>query len=240
MNNVVREYASKECDINGLKFRFSSTDQDKLASMDGSWTFKKDSSFTPTAGYVEGPIVAPGTCHLYVNAATRQVVVTADPTDQYDLSAAMNTALTATGVSFTATSSLPNSWNADGSVSVTDKETVKLTSYGVEKDGTIKAIYGEKSVKIGRIALANFQNPAGLKKMGGNQYLNSANSGDPQVGNASSSGYGNIQQGNLEGSNVDLAEQFTDMITTSRAFQANSRTITTSDEMLQELLNLKR
>lgn len=93
---------------------------------------------------------------------------------------------------------------------------------------------------IGKVALASFQNPAGLEKLGGNTYRNTANSGAPSIGLPASSGFGTVRQGLLEMSNVDLAEQFTEMIVTSRAFQANSRTITTSDEMLQELLNLKR
>lgn len=88
--------------------------------------------------------------------------------------------------------------------------------------------------------MANFQNPVGLMKMGGNTYSVSANSGEAKLGLPKQSGFGKVQQGMLEMSNVDLAEQFTDMIVTSRAFQANSRTITTSDELLQELLNLKR
>jgi flagellar hook protein FlgE len=117
---------------------------------------------------------------------------------------------------------------------------VKLTAFGIEADGTVRAVYDDKTVKVGQIVLANFQNPAGLTKRGGNSYSASLNSGEPQLGIASSSGFGNIQQGMLEMSNVDLANEFTDMIITSRAFQANSRTITTSDEMLQELLNLKR
>lgn len=117
---------------------------------------------------------------------------------------------------------------------------IKLTSIGIEKDGMIKAIYGDTTVKIGQIVVTNFQNPAGLTKLGGNTYINSSNSGDPEYGIAASAGFGNVQQGILEMSNVDLANEFTEMIITSRAFQANSRTITTSDEILQELLNLKR
>ena len=70
--------------------------------------------------------------------------------------------------------------------------------------------------------------------------MKSNNSGDPQVGTAGGGGKGYIRQGFLEMSNVDLATEFTDMIVTSRAYQANSRSITTSDEMIQELLNLKR
>ena len=90
------------------------------------------------------------------------------------------------------------------------------------------------------IGMAMFENPGGLEKLGGNTYRDSRNSGVPQFGNPSQDGFGVVRQGNLEMSNVDLANEFTEMIITSRAFQANSRTITTSDEMLQELINLKR
>lgn len=119
-------------------------------------------------------------------------------------------------------------------------EKAKITSFGIGKDGKILAVYGEESFKVGTIQMATFQNPAGLEKKGSNLYMSSANSGHPTVGMATTPGYGNIEQGHLEMSKVDLANEFTEMIITSRAFQANSRTITTSDEMLQELLNLKR
>lgn len=116
----------------------------------------------------------------------------------------------------------------------------KLKSFSIEKDGTIRAIYTDTPVVIGHIALANFQNEAGLEKLGSNLYKNTSNSGNATVGAANTSGAGSLEQGFLEMSKVDLANEFTEMIITSRAFQANSRTITTSDEMLQELLNLKR
>ncbi|HBN27665.1 MAG TPA: flagellar biosynthesis protein FlgE [Clostridiaceae bacterium] len=127
----------------------------------------------------------------------------------------------------------------------TADKTTNITDFSIEQDGTIKALYGEDTVIIGKIAMATFQNVAGLEKKGGNLYQVSPNSGDEnsgdeKIGTANSSGFGKMVQGHLEMSNVDLANEFTDMIITSRAFQANSRTITTSDEMLQELLNLKR
>jgi flagellar hook protein FlgE len=119
-------------------------------------------------------------------------------------------------------------------------ERVKLTSFGIEKDGSIKGIYGEDVFEVGKIKIASFQNPMGLEKVGGNLYRQTSNSGAAQEGYPAEEGFGTIEQGNLEMSKVDLANEFTEMIITSRAFQANSKTITTSDEMLQELLNLKR
>lgn len=143
-----------------------------------------------------------------------------------------------------ASASVIGDYTGDGTGSTNSKdivkEKVKLTAFGIEKDGSIRAIYGEDSFMVGNLQIATFQNPAGLEKLGGNTYKSSSNSGAPQIGTPLDAGFGSVEQGYLEMSKVDLANEFTEMIITSRAFQANSRTITTSDEMLQELLNLKR
>jgi flagellar hook protein FlgE len=116
-----------------------------------------------------------------------------------------------------------------------------LSSYNIGIDGTIQGVYDNGQVmNIARVALANFQNPAGLIQVGSNLFQESNNSGDCVVGAPGNAGMGAIIPGSLEMSNVDLSEEFTDMIVTQRGFQANSRIITTSDEMLQELVNLKR
>lgn len=111
----------------------------------------------------------------------------------------------------------------------------------IEDDGTVRGVYsnGQKQ-PIAMIAIATFNNPCGLESEGGNIFSYSPNSGlaiirRPGVGSA-----GVIKSGVLEMSNVDISEEFTSMIITQRAFQANSRVITTADEMLQELVNLKR
>jgi flagellar hook protein FlgE len=90
------------------------------------------------------------------------------------------------------------------------------------------------------VALATFTNPGGLEKAGENTYVKSNNSGDANIGPSGIAGKGKVIAGTLEMSNVDLAQEFVDMIVTQRGFQASSRTITTSDQMLQELLTLKR
>jgi flagellar hook protein FlgE len=116
-----------------------------------------------------------------------------------------------------------------------------LESFKIDQSGVITGVYTNGSNRvIGQIALASFTNPGGLEKDGENTYVVSNNSGTANVGPSNSAGKGKIIAGTLEMSNVDLAEQFTDMIVTERGFQANSRTITTSDQMLQELLTLKR
>lgn len=95
-------------------------------------------------------------------------------------------------------------------------------------------------VVIGYVALANFTNPSGLEKLGGNNYANSQNSGDPVIGAPGDAGYGKLVGSSKEMSNVDLSEEMVDMIITQRGFQANSRIITVSDTILEELINLKR
>jgi len=116
-----------------------------------------------------------------------------------------------------------------------------LETFKIDQSGTITGVYTNGSNRvIGQIALGSFTNPGGLEKAGDNTYTVSNNSGQPNIGASGTAGKGKVIAGTLEMSNVDLAEQFTDMIVTERGFQANSRTITTSDQMLQELLQLKR
>jgi flagellar hook protein FlgE len=116
-----------------------------------------------------------------------------------------------------------------------------LTTFSVGQGGDITGIYSNGYKQpLGQIALASFANPSGLLKAGGNLFSTSANSGTATIGTPDTAGRGQIATGFLEGSNVDLAQQFTNMIMAERGFQANSRVITTSDEILQDLVNLKR
>ena len=116
-----------------------------------------------------------------------------------------------------------------------------IERYTVDAKGVVYGVFsnGERKA-LAQLVLAKFDNPMGLQKMGSNLFINSRNSGEPQYGVADSSGFGSIISGSLEMSNVDLAYEFTEMITTQRGFQANSRIITVADEMLQELVNMKR
>jgi len=123
----------------------------------------------------------------------------------------------------------------------------KVTSFTIAKNGVISAVLADGSISaLGQIAMASFSNPEGLKKTGDNLYQSTSNSGTAVVrsGNGAttdnSSGYGDVLQGVLEMSNVDLSEQFTDMIIAERAFQASGKSITTGDEILQDLIGLKR
>jgi flagellar hook protein FlgE len=90
------------------------------------------------------------------------------------------------------------------------------------------------------LALAGFTDPSSLKKLGGNLYAETNDSGQATVGTPDSSGLGRVLSGSLELSNVDLATEFVKMISAQRAFQANSRVVTTTDELMQELVNLIR
>ncbi|OMH23518.1 flagellar hook protein [Tersicoccus phoenicis] len=116
-----------------------------------------------------------------------------------------------------------------------------LQSFSLGADGTLVGSFsnGGKHV-IGQVALARFTNPAGLEKVGGTAYQPTANSGAPQLGTAGSGGFGSLSGGQLEMSNVDLSQQFTNLIVAQRGFQANARIVTTSDQVLQELVELKR
>ncbi|MDH4263507.1 MAG: flagellar hook protein FlgE [Spirochaetia bacterium] len=116
-----------------------------------------------------------------------------------------------------------------------------MESFAIDASGKVTGTFSNgMKHELAQIAMANFTNPAGLEKAGSNYYTVSNNSGDPIVGESGVGGLGSLHSGVLEMSNVDLADQFTDMIVTQRGFQANSRSITTADQMIQELLGLKR
>lgn len=117
----------------------------------------------------------------------------------------------------------------------------ELDGISIDRSGTLIGSYSNGLIKeLGRIALARFENPPGLLKVGDTMFAESVNSGDAVIGMANTSGLGAIMSNSLEMSNVDLSNEFTEMIITQRGFQANSRIITSTDEMLQELVNLKR
>ncbi len=116
-----------------------------------------------------------------------------------------------------------------------------LESFTMAPDGTLMGSFsnGDQAV-VGHVALANFTNPGGLEKAGSSSYRVTANSGQVELGTAGTGGLGTLAGGSLEMSNVDLSQEFTNLIVAQRGFQANARIITTSDEVLQELTNLKR
>ncbi|MBX6365779.1 MAG: flagellar hook protein FlgE [Gemmatimonadetes bacterium] len=116
-----------------------------------------------------------------------------------------------------------------------------LERISIDPTGTITGAFTNGVTQtLGQIVLADFNNPAGLVRIGNNMYAVSANSGAPVLGYAGEGSQSTVTSGALEMSNVDLAQEFTNMITAQRGFQSNARVITASDEMLQELVNLKR
>ncbi|MCC3302596.1 flagellar hook protein FlgE [Arthrobacter sp. zg-Y895] len=116
-----------------------------------------------------------------------------------------------------------------------------LESFSIGKDGTVIGSFtnGAKQA-LARIAVATFTNSAGLEKTGNSSFTATVNSGNPVIAGPGEAGAGGIGSGMLEMSNVDLSQEFTNLIVAQRGFQANARIITTSDEVLQELTNLKR
>ncbi len=122
------------------------------------------------------------------------------------------------------------------------KQVGNMTGISIDASGKIYGKYDNGDSRLlGQIAVATFSNPAGLEAVGNSMFAATQNSGDfDGIGQDPTQGGGSLTTGVLEMSNVDLSQQFTDMITTQRGFQANSRIITTSDSLLEELINLKR
>jgi len=116
-----------------------------------------------------------------------------------------------------------------------------LGEYAIAENGDIMGTFtnGMKSI-LGKMVLAKFKNPSGLEKISSNMYRETSNSGIAIMGFPANNGFGPTKAGTLEMSNVDLGREFTNMIQTQRGFQANSRIINTTDQMLEELINLKR
>jgi flagellar hook protein FlgE len=116
-----------------------------------------------------------------------------------------------------------------------------LSSWALGEDGTITGTFSDGSTQtLAKVALANFDNPQGLSKEGGSMYSATVNSGTASIGSAGDAGRGTITSGALEMSNVDLSQEFTNLIIAQRGFQANSKVITTSDDILQTLIGLKQ
>ena len=129
-----------------------------------------------------------------------------------------------------------------------NKTQVAVKSFNISSDGLITGVLETGEITaLGQIAMSSFKNEVGLTDIGNNMYEPSGSSGAAIISSGknstagrNSSGYGDILQGYLEMSGVDMAEQFTDMIVATKAFQAAGKTITTGDEILSEIINLKR
>ncbi len=116
-----------------------------------------------------------------------------------------------------------------------------LSNFTIDETGTITGDFNNGQTRtLGQIAMSDFANPEGLARAGGNNFTSTINSGLPQTGTAEGSGLGKISTGYLEQSNVDLSKEFTNMIITQRGFQANTKIITTVDQLLNEVINIKQ
>ena len=198
----------------------------------GSLTFDGDgqvADFTPTAPALGGG-TAPAITDVTFNAPAWANGATSAPIT-WDIVDDNNVAQLTGFASPSATASKVQNGAAAG----------KIDNISINVDGSIVATFGAgQTVSIAKIAIANFNNPKGLVKMGSNRYGESQASGIPNVGVAGTGGRGTLIGSALEQSNVDMAQQFTQMILAQRGYQANSKTITVSDEVLMDTLNLKR
>jgi len=219
----------------------ASTGGSAAGSGNTSWYWETVSSAanltvgTPSSGYIEfdsnGKLITTDTSNFNTTPS-----ITLNPSSSVG-AGSFTVKLDMSGIS-TYTSSTTSSVTADPNGYAAGE----LSDISVGSDGIITGSYsnGEKQ-PLAMIALANFTNSAGLEKVGNNLYKTTTNSGDFTGGvEAGGSGTGTLSSGTLEGSNVDLAEQFSDMMVTQRAYQANSKIITTSDEMMETLINMIR
>ena len=222
---------------------FSNTWKWTVANLDAGTTLKADTAAGQAFGFVTFD-----SSGKFQSATTSTVAGATAPVTATDLTGSRVTLNFANGQSqgqqllldFTRMSQLQDG-NTVSAVENDGHPTGTLTSFTVGSNGLITGSYSNGVQEaLGQIALATFANPSGLSLVSQNLMSESANSGIPQVGVPGAGSRGQINGGQLELSNVDLAVQFTDMIRAERGFQANSRIITTSDEMLQDLVNLKR
>ncbi|WP_341252560.1 flagellar hook protein FlgE [Euzebya pacifica] len=176
-----------------------------------------------------------------------------------------STGLPSIGSTTIATAGLPGEWagtdvtvdfgepgDPDGLVQFSGEQTMTalgqdgseigfLRSFSIDPSGLISGVFSNGMRRdLGQVALAAFNNPTGLERAGDTAFRATANSGEAAMGVAGTGPFGSIAGGTVEMSNVDLAAEFTNMISAQRGFQANSRVITASDEILQDLVNMKR
>jgi flagellar hook protein FlgE len=117
--------------------------------------------------------------------------------------------------------------------------TGQLSTVSIDPSGIVSAVYTNgRTTQLGQLAMANFPNPQGLKQLGDTNWAQTFTSGAVVQGTAGAAGFGNIQAGALESSNVDLTTQLVEMITAQRAFQANAQSITTANQLSQTVINI--
>jgi len=139
------------------------------------------------------------------------------------------------GITQTSLSSQLAALNQDGSASAT------LTNMNIDQYGNVVGVFSNgNSRTLAQVMVATFTNPNALVSAGSNMYSVAANSGDPRIDTPGENSATTIQSGALEQSNVDLSQEFTNMIVSQRGFEANAKVVTTSDQLLQDITNLIR
>ena len=217
-----------ETDINGVKKVTAQTSSDGVTWTDGTVTYTKADG---TVGAAADFTAEPATSTEW-NPAMRQAFFGGNP------------AISPMGGEdsfFTKTAKSLSTFALEDGRTGSEQAYKDLSDVTIQTDGTIigkHAVHGD--IILGRIDIATFDNPNGLSQVGGTMFAQTVASGEAKLCVAGEDGAGEVLAGALEMSNVDLSQEFTDMITTQRGFQANSRVITVSDTMLEELLSLKR
>ena len=204
----------------------------------GTWNWQVDPAGLVAAGIPAGSITGSGTFTFNPDGTLASPLVQTiafSPPGANPMSIAMDPGAGVDGITQYAATSTAVMRDQNGYTSGS------LQNFSIGRDGTITGSFTNGvNVPLAQIALADFNNPAGLLRIGDNMYQESSNSGGAVLGYALEGSQSTLTSGALEMSNVDLAQEFTSMIIAQRGFQANSKVITTSDEMLQELVSLKR
>lgn len=208
----------------------------------GATTWEYTISDFPGEYTVATPPATSVTGTLNFDAATGKLSSTTPPTlTNIDITY-MNPSQTVSGVQLNFNQI--TSYGGDTTLQIVDQDGYppgSLEGVTIDSSGVIVGRFSNgKTRNLAQVALATFNNPAGLTKIGDSLYAVSSNSGTAEIGVTGSGGRGKLNPGTLEMSNVDLAQEFSNMIITQRGFQANSKIISVTDEMLQELANLKR
>jgi len=116
--------------------------------------------------------------------------------------------------------------------------TGQLSTVAINSQGIVSAVYTNgRSTQLGQLAMANFSNPQGLEQLGNTSWAQTFSSGNAVMGTAASAGFGNVQSGALESSNVDLTTELVNMITAQRSFDANAQVVTTADQESQTVIS---
>ena len=210
------------------------------AGSTGSWEWTAYEG-NETTGTVIGKSSDPGNTKIYADGNGASVsALAAGSANKITVPAGPGTPAVPISIDFSAIGQL----KADSQVTSSGQNGFppgSLEGYNIGTDGIITGLFTNGLTRpLGQIALSNFPNPNGLSRVGSNMWRATDNSGTAVVGTAQSGGRGAINSGYLEQSNVDISSEFSDLIITQRGFQANTKIITTVDEMLQDLISMKR